>query len=60
MKRCARLHAAVSLLEAACVILERSTIDGVTELHPKVNRWCKQIRNEQQLLFGEMNRLEKE
>jgi len=57
IKRLQRLHTAISLLEAACALLERATTDGVVKLHPKAYRWCKQIRNEQQALVKEMDSL---
>lgn len=60
VRRSQRLHTAISLLESVCVTLERVTTDGVVELHPKVSRWCKQIRDEQQELVKEFDKCNSE
>ncbi len=55
VRRSQRLHTAISLLEAACLTLERAENDGVQELYSSTRRWCKQIRTEQQKLVRELD-----
>jgi len=58
VRRTQRIHTAISLLESACLTLERAENDGVQELCFQSRRWCKQIRAEQQKLVRELDTLE--
>lgn len=56
VERSQRLHTAISLLESACLTLERAENDGVRDLQQRVSRWCKQIRTSQQELLRELDK----
>lgn len=58
VRRTQRIHTAISLLESACLTLERAENDGMQELCLQTRRWCKQIRAEQQKLVRELDAVE--